>query len=213
MNNWDTSFNDAILRELDAQNAYQPTKEPPMAAPPPKIFRIDPIVAGVRACMLAAEVLRMPWENVGHPDARLAVASAQSVLECWGIEIKTDPLPETAPAEPPAATLVWPPVDRLGRPLSTVLPDVYRENYYHVREPVTVVDSTDATHGVVIYSEHRLVLHESYWNEESLQWRMRFSNASMPGLEKFWVDHCKVRVGDEIPKIIDASTQARSNDP
>jgi len=48
---------------------------------------------------------------------------------------------------------------------------------------------------------HLLELRDSYWNEEALQWRMKFVDRSNPGIEPFWIDHCKVRAGDEIPKV------------
>lgn len=154
------------------------------------------ILAGVASCQLAQQVLSAKWGNPESDSAQLAIAAAKEVLKHWGLELQ-DYKPKAPTKEP--ETLVWPPVDTLGRPRHTVLPDVYRENFYHVREQ-TIGTAIDPTTSMVphVLPEHILILRDAYWNEEKLQWRMRFHSDRWD--EDFWLDHCKVRVGDEIPR-------------
>ncbi len=202
---WD-SF--PVPHTLGAYQTYLETKKNKMLT-----NNTDLILKCTQSCVLACQVLRVKWADPHGPDARITVAAAEAVLKSYGIELTSVSEEASAedPPDPEVATLVWPPVDRLGRPLTTTLPDVYKENYYHVREPV-VVTTPEWLSGTPIAPNHALVLLESYWNEEALQWRMRFSNISVPG-DRFWLNHCQVKTGDEIPKVIDASTQARNNDP
>lgn len=199
------SLDDEIAQALDASwgtkyAAHQAYQKQAMTEQSPKTIRVDPILAGVQACMLAAQMLRIEWDDPQDIDARVGVAIAKEVLATWGIELRTldVPPPDSSESNPPPV-LAWPPVNTLGRPLTTTLPDVYRENYYHVRE-MTVVTNPDAMSGIRIEPEHKLVLREAYWNEEALQWRMRFTCWNLPNVDPFWIDHCKVKVGDEIPK-------------
>ena len=176
------------------------------------------ILAGVQSCVLANQVLSITWGDPGDPQTQVTVACAKAVLKCWGIDLS--PLHRAAPIKndpptPEPATLVWPPVDRTGLPLTPVLPDVYRENYYYTIGSVEIPHPRDASilDWSILAPSTRLVLHESYWNHESLVRRMRFSAPSIPGLAKFWLDHSQVKPGEEIPKVIESATQARNNDP
>jgi len=122
--------------------------------------------------------------------SQAAIVAAHKVLKHWGLDVETP----VAPVAPVPTALLWPPVDGAGRPYTITLPDVYRENYYHV---------LNESRGLVEPGE-ALVLHRSYWNEEDLQWRMQFRTANN---QWFWVGHTHVKPGDEI----DSAAQARSN--
>lgn len=193
---WDNPF----LESLPAVSRYYQQKQDNLPPMQPTTSDVKIIMAGVQSCILANQVLSTQWGNPDSPEAKIATATALTVLKYWGIEIK-DVTPEVVAASvpnPKPDVLVWPPVDREGRPLKMTLPDVYKENYYHVREQ-TVVLNNPAISGTTVTPDHQLTLREAYWNEEALQWRLQFSNASLPGQEPFWIDHGKVRVGDEIP--------------
>src|SRR4030095_9043841 len=106
---------ESALDNVATLAAYQQIKDQQsMTTVPMQQFKIDAVLAGVRSCMLAAQVLRLSWSNPHGVDERLAVAAAHSVLEAWGLDISEEPLspaPESDPAHaPPPATLVWPPV-------------------------------------------------------------------------------------------------------
>jgi hypothetical protein len=187
---------DALVREYAA---YQTNHQRPKASVMSESISVTKLVLqGVQACGLASQVLRINWTNPNAHDSRVAVAMAEAVLLSWGIELTSPPVYDEATPESgaPDAQLVWPPVTAEGRPLRTNLSDVYKENYYHVREEI-LVDNADKLSGVRVQTDHRLVLLDSYWHEEALQWRLKLSNVSVP-MEIFWIDHCKVRVGDEI---------------
>ncbi len=223
MNTDHDPFGAAILEELAASSWYQWNPEPPVRTSATKGHLKMPtnndstniiIMAGVHSCSLATFVLCTPWPDPQSPDVQAVQAAARHVLKLWDLELQPMPAKPAPPSDlvTPPPVLLWPPVDRLGRPISTTLTEVYRENFYHVHENCVVPRPGDPTTGVLLESEDNLVLHEAYWNEESLQWRMKFSIHHAPD-ERFWLNHSQVLPGEEIQRVIDTATRARGNDP
>lgn len=154
------------------------------------------ILAGVHSCVLAQLVLDAKWADPDSARVQACRAAALRVLEGWGLKVISEPAP-TPPKKEEPEVIVWPPVDRAGRPLKTKLPDVYRQNYYHVHEFV-VIPHPSGVSGDKLLPEQKLRLLGAFWNEESNQWRMKFS---CPPLHNgFWLNHCQVRCGEEIPE-------------
>ena len=155
----------------------------------------DIILAGVHSCMLATLAIDVTKDHRSVA-AECIREAAVRVLKHWGLDVKAPEAQNQAPdASPPPEqqTLVWPPVDRLGRPLATNLHDVYKENYYHVHEQTMLSRGID---GLILNPEDELTLQAAYWNEESLTWRMQFASSH----KRFWLSHSQVKPGEEIPK-------------
>lgn len=191
-NLWDNPFNDALLAMSAAKTYYQQEQDDlrPMQ---PTTSDVKIIMAGVQSCILAHQVLNTKWSDPEGAAAQLATESARVVLKYWGIEIKSVDQPE--PASKPAE-MIWPPVHLDGRPRFSALPDVYKENYYHVYEAQTV--PSGGTVGFVVNPEDLLVLQKAYWSEEALQWRLQVLFQRPTGNEFFWINHCQVKPGEEI---------------
>ena len=194
---WENPFLHDSLGAFAAARSYYLNEQDDLTMHPSG-SDIKIILAGVASCQLAQQVLSTKWENPESVHAQSAVAAAKEVLKHWGLEMKEIKTPP-ATKKPEPATLVWPPVDTMGRPKYTTLPDVYRENFYHVREQ-TIGTALNPATGMAphVLPEYILILRDAYWNEEKLQWRMRFHSDRWD--DDIWLDHCKVLVGDEIPK-------------
>jgi len=152
------------------------------------------VMAGARAVSLATQTLAFIGDiKRHHPEAAvLQERIAREVLKDWGLA-----MPEEYPhaPTPPASTpeLRWPPE-------APAVPDVYRENYYHVREPLTAQGLEAGDNALDLKPEDRLVwTGRSYWGEGE-HYMMRMSPVDMPGDLTTWVASRQLRPGDEIPE-------------
>lgn len=207
-NLWDNPFNDALLAMSAAKTYYQ-REQDDLRPMQPTTSDVKIIMAGVQSCILANQVLCTKWENPESPEAKVAVASALTVLKYWGIEIKdvepkpTNPAPEPAPAP---AEMIWPPVHLDGRPRFSALPDVYKENYYHVYEDAARRDPANPIVGFLLTPEDQLLLQKAYWSEEAMQWRLQMLLKREGGDQVFWINHCQVKPGEEIGAATEPAT-------
>ncbi len=169
---WETGA--AMSHEFIA--AYQHAKDHMKITADSNDASTNLVLAGTHACVMALMVTSgvMPDETL-----------ARAVLNDWGI--KAEPKPEL----PPNDTLVWPPVDLSGRPLAAALSPVYFKARYHVREPITQIDSA-GTGGYTIHPDHPLTLTEAYWDETRYTWRMCLKTQHAE-LDPIWMGHCNLK--------------------
>ncbi len=149
------------------------------------------ILAGARSVALATQVIAFidDFKRQQPEVGPYLETLCRNVIKDWGLDMAIPAA--AAPTEEPV--LVWPPRE-------PTLPDVFMENFYSVRAPVTGQALFPDDNVIELQPDVRLrFTGKAHWSAADRCWMFRVTATSHADLTT-WVRHTVLKPGDEIPK-------------